>query len=161
MGLYSHLDRLAVTASKISNFELDDPPQPITRALLDGAVTALFRHADADECNLFTKNTHSSAAHATNVAATSAVPPTAIAGAAVARHAIPMATPLRKTNAPLYMQQPREQPGPEVYYKAALKYVDKYAAFRDLAATRAKIESALSKVEELRDEIDEAEVGDL
>lgn len=92
-----HIDRLARSTRAIrAAVAADVPDAPFTRALLDLPVTASIRDADHSELALFALAPEQTAPR-------------------LARAVFPTATPLRRP--------PRNDPDPEVYAHAALKFI--------------------------------------
>ncbi|KAH7098341.1 hypothetical protein BKA62DRAFT_713288 [Auriculariales sp. MPI-PUGE-AT-0066] len=153
--MFQALDRFMVIANQIGSYKHDATPQPFTRAYLDAPnFQSLFRQADLDECHLFTKSTHAAPLPVAPVQTVAPIPPAH--GTAIERVKVPMATPLRKSKMPAYMQS-REQPGPEVYFSAMLKIMSKYAGVRDQSNTAAAVERSLEECAEIRDDIEAIE----
>ncbi|KZV61760.1 hypothetical protein PENSPDRAFT_643007 [Peniophora sp. CONT] len=151
MSLDAHIDRLSHAARTIrdssSSLTPLAEPGPFTRALLEADITDLVRDIDPSEIGLFTLVQPPIAPRAES---NTAPPPE------VARIDIVSATPLRKPPAPRPDAPRGGAPGehePEVYARAALNFIDKYASIRPMPRARAQVVAMLEQLEEIRVDI--------
>ncbi|EIW83249.1 hypothetical protein CONPUDRAFT_164227 [Coniophora puteana RWD-64-598 SS2] len=158
-SLFDQLDRLTAVSRSIitTNAVFSEPDRarggPFTRAVLDTPLGDLIRDVDASEMGLFTlqRPVHAAASDS------EARPPE------VGRVAFPGATPLRRPppgrgRGEMGMGaggvgKARGEYEPEVYARAALKYLDRYQSIRPMPRARAQVVAILESLAEARENI--------
>ncbi|VDB89248.1 unnamed protein product [Peniophora sp. CBMAI 1063] len=151
MSLDAQIDRLSHAARTIrdssSSLTPLAEPGPYTHALLHADLGDLIRDIDPSELGLFTLVQPPAAPRPeSNIAPLPEV----------ARIDIVSATPLRKPPAPRPDAPRGGAPGehePEVYARAALNFIDKYASIRPMPRARGQVVAMLEQLEEIRADI--------
>ncbi|KAI0768667.1 hypothetical protein BD413DRAFT_614186 [Trametes elegans] len=146
-SLADHVDRISALALSIRAAAAAPPratiPGAFTRAVLDAPLSDLIRDIDPSEIGLFTLVQPQQPV----------VPEVEVTNVEIGRVAFLGATPLRKPPAPKHGradgQRPREH-DPEVYAKAALKYLDRYQSIRPMPRASEQAVQMLDRLEEVR-----------
>ncbi|KAL4074271.1 hypothetical protein J3A83DRAFT_4358072 [Scleroderma citrinum] len=151
-SLSDHIERLtttarAIRASAAAIIPSEDNPSaqtgPFTRAVLDTALGDLIRDIDASELGLFTLVSPPS----TDIRKQ---PENGPRKGEITRVGFPGATPLRKMPTRRdEMMKPKEFE-PEVYARAALKYLDRYQSIRPMPRARAQVIALIGQLDEIR-----------
>ncbi|KAF9222661.1 hypothetical protein BS17DRAFT_175601, partial [Gyrodon lividus] len=153
--LSDQIDHLAATAKAIRTsaaaiIPSEDNPAPLaipfTRAVLDTTLGDLIRDIDASELGLFTlvpapdADVRKQTENATR-------------RGEISRLEFPGATPLRKQPTRRDgMFKPKEYE-PEVYVRAALKYLDRYQSIRPMPRARSQVIALIEQLDEARENI--------
>ncbi|TRM69672.1 hypothetical protein BD626DRAFT_624997 [Schizophyllum amplum] len=114
---------------------------PFTRAILYTQLGDLIREVEPTELGLF---------HVVESPASKEVPATS--AAEFTRVSVPVATPLRK---PAHKDERRQRSDPEVYAKAALRYIEDFGHIRPAPRARAQAAAIIEQAEEARRNIQE------
>ncbi|KAI0674826.1 hypothetical protein C8Q78DRAFT_1075188 [Trametes maxima] len=149
-SLTDHVDRLSAIAMSIRAAAMPPPhtaiPGPFTRAILDTPLGDLIRDIDPSEIGLFTLVPPQ----------LPAIPEVETTNVGIGRVEFLGATPLRKPPSTKHAradgQRPREH-DPEVYAKAALKYLDRYQSIRPMPRASEQAVQLLDRLEEVRAKI--------
>ncbi|KAI0644633.1 hypothetical protein C8Q79DRAFT_913138 [Trametes meyenii] len=149
-SLTDHVDRLSAIAMSIRAAAVPPShttiPGPFARAILGTPLGDLIRDIDPSEIGLFTLVQPQQPA----------VPEGETANVGIGRIEFLGATPLRKPPSTKHVradgQRPREH-DPEVYAKAALKYLDRYQSIRPMPRASEQAVQLLDRLEEIRAKI--------
>ncbi|KAL1672848.1 hypothetical protein EV122DRAFT_271200 [Schizophyllum commune] len=154
MSLLESIDRLSQQAKSIRNSACSIAPRqshldprlnvagPFTRAILYTSLGDLIREVEPTELGLF---------HVVDSPASGDAPATS--AAELTRVSVPVATPLRRP--PPKDERHKQRPDPEIYAKAALRYVEDYAHIRPAPRARAQALAIIEQTEEARQNIQE------
>ncbi|KAI0268790.1 hypothetical protein BC834DRAFT_653438 [Gloeopeniophorella convolvens] len=154
-SLIVQIDRLTQTmkavkasASALKASSSHSPAGPFTQAVLTTPLGDLIRDIDPSELGLFTLASPSAPTMPRDAAPVGPAPE-------ITRIEVTSATPLRK-----YPSVPRrdmivqpKEPDPEVFAKAALKYIDRYAGIRPMPRVRSQAASMLEHLHQIREDM--------
>lgn len=151
-SLSDHIEHLtttarAIRASATAIIPSEDNPSaqigPFTRAVLDTALGDLIRDIDTSELGLFTL------IPATN-ADVRKQPENGARRGEISRAGFPGATPLRKIPTRRNEVLKPKEFEPDVYARAALKYLDRYQSIRPMPRARAQVIALIEQLDQVR-----------